>query len=121
MRTNDSSSTTVSEPKGIFVCPPFTRRPYAFSFSGYCASIVKWRSASLSNKPSFNPCVMLLSEKAGRGSGLARTVAMKASSRLCGPETTVGGGVGAAHGILIKGGDVLERAAGVTAVPFQPD
>ena len=33
----------------------------------------------------------------------------------------VGGGVGAAHGILIKGGDVLERAAGVTAVPFQPD
>merc|ERR1719310_683509 len=30
----------------------------------------------------------------------------------------VGGGVGAAHGILIKGGDVLERAAGVTAVLF---
>jgi Cu+-exporting ATPase len=30
----------------------------------------------------------------------------------------VGGGVGAAHGILIKGGDVLERAAGVGAVLF---
>ena len=32
----------------------------------------------------------------------------------------VGGGVGAAHGILIKGGDVLERAAGVTAVRADP-
>ena len=32
----------------------------------------------------------------------------------------VGGGVGAAHGILIKGGDVLERAAGVTAVRDLP-
>ena len=33
----------------------------------------------------------------------------------------VGGGVGAAHGILIKGGDVLERAAGVTAVRDLPE
>ena len=30
----------------------------------------------------------------------------------------VGGGVGAAHGILVKGGDVLERAAAVDAVLF---
>mmetsp|Transcript_10978 Transcript_10978/g.32429 ORF Transcript_10978/g.32429 Transcript_10978/m.32429 type:complete len:216 (+) Transcript_10978:637-1284(+) len=92
--TNGSSSTIVSLPRGMLACPPFTRRAYAASFSGYSRSCVKYLSSSPWYRPSLMPFRMEGSEKAGLASGILPMRSMKSLMRFWGPLTTFGGGVG---------------------------